>query len=120
MKLVNISNRVIGIGTVTLLPEKDVEVKKITPVLKALIKAGHLRLDDSDDKAKAEAEKAAKEAAEKAAAEAKAKEEAEAKAKAEAEAKAKAEAEAKAKAEAEAKAKEAEKKAKAAKANESK
>ena len=99
MKLVNISNRVIGIDKVTLLPEKDVEVAELTPVLKALVSAGHLRVDDSDDKAKAEAEKAAKEAAEKAAAEA--------------EAKAKAEAEKKAKAEAE-------KAAKAAKANEDK
>ena len=112
MKLVNISSKVISIGESLLMPDKEITVTKNianTPAVKAFVKKGLLRIDDGDDKAKAEAE-------------AKAKAEAEAKAKAEAEAKAAAEKEAAEKAEAGKKAadeakKKAEAEAKAAKAS---
>lgn len=106
MKIKNTSTKVISIGGVALLPDKDHDFGKAIaelPAVKALVKRNLLSIEDSkadaDAKAKADAEAKAK-----AEAEAKAKAEAEAKAK-EAEEKAKAEAEAKAKAEADAKAK---------------
>lgn len=112
MKLVNISSKIISIGDKVVMPDDEMTCNKAiaeTPAIKAFVKKGLLRIDDGDDKAKAEAE-------------AKAKEEAEAKAKAEAEAKAAAEKEAAEKAEAEKKAaaeakKKAEAEAKAAKAS---
>lgn len=100
MKLVNISSKIISIGDEVVMPDADIICnKEMTelPAIKAFIGKGLLRIDDSDERAKAEAE--AKAAAEKAAAE-----KAEAEKKAAAEAK-KAEADAKKKAEAEAKAK---------------
>lgn len=99
MKLVNISSKVISIGESLLMPDKEITVTKNianAPAVKAFVKKGLLRIDDGDDKAKAEAEAKAKAEAEaKAAAEKEAAEKAEAEKKAAAEAK-KAEAEAKA------------------------
>ena len=111
MKIKNTSTKVISIGGVALLPDKDHDFGKAIaelPAVKALVKRNLLSIEDSkadaDAKAKADAEAKAKAEAEaKAKAEAEAKE-AEEKAKAEAEAKAKAEADAKAKADADKKA----------------
>lgn len=111
MKIKNTSTKVINIGGVALLPDKDHDFGKAIaelPAVKALVKRNLLSIEDSkadaDAKAKADAEAKAKAEAEaKAKAEAEAKE-AEEKAKAEAEAKAKAEADAKAKADADKKA----------------
>lgn len=92
MKLVNISSKIISVGDKVMLPDGDMPCNKSiaeTPAIKSFVKKGLLRIDDSDDKAKAEAE--AKSAAEK-----EANEKAEAEKKAAAEAKKKAEAEAKA------------------------
>lgn len=112
MKLVNISSKIISIGDKVVMPDGDIPCNKTVaelPAVKAFVKKGLLRIDDGDDKAKAEAEAKAK-----AEAEAKAKAEAEAKAAAEKEAAEKAEAEKKAAAEAK---KKAEAEAKAAKAS---
>ena len=87
MKLVNISSKVISVGNTILLPDKSTNVYELTPGIKALVDAGHLIVDNSDEEA---AKKAAEEAEKKAAEEAAAK-------KAEEEAKKKAAEEAKAK-----------------------
>ncbi len=67
MKLVNISSKVINIGTKILLPDKSTDVDELTPGIKAIIKAGHLKIDNSEELAKKAAEEAAKKAAEEAA-----------------------------------------------------
>lgn len=85
MKLVNVSSRVVAIGTTVLLPDKETTVKEMTPGIEALVEAGFIKTDDSDEKA---AKAAAKEAAEQKIAEEKAKAEAKAKADAEKAAKA--------------------------------
>lgn len=110
MKLVNISSKIISIGDKVVMPDGEMNCNETiaeTPAVKAFVKKGLLRIDNSDDKAEAEAKA-------KAEAEAKAKAEAEAKAAAEKEAAEKAEAEKKAAAEAK---KKAEAEAKAAKAS---
>ena len=70
MKLKNISQKVISIGTIVLRPDKDIPItaqKAKTPSIKALVKAGFLSIDDSEEKleaAKKEAAEAAKKQAE--------------------------------------------------------
>lgn len=70
MKLKNISQKVISIGTIVLMPDKDIQItaqKAKTPSIKALVKAGFLSIDDSEEKleaAKKEATEAAKKQAE--------------------------------------------------------
>lgn len=98
MKLVNISSKIISIGDKVVMPDGEMNCNKAMaelPAIKAFVKKGLLRIDNSDDKAEAEA-KAKAEAEAKAAAEKEAAEKAEAEKKAAAEAKKKAEAEAKA------------------------
>lgn len=79
MKLVNISSKVISVGNTILLPDKSTNVYELTPGIKALVEAGHLVVDNSDEEAakkaaeEAAAKKAEEEAKKKAAEEAKAK-----------------------------------------------
>ncbi len=97
MKMTNISEKVIGIGNMVVLPGSTVEVPadyESNPTLETYKALGLVTLSG---KAKAEADKKADSAKTKADAEAKAKADAEAAAKAEEEAKAKAEADKKAK-----------------------
>lgn len=73
MKLKNISQKVISIGSIVLMPDKDIPItaqRAKLPSIKALIKAGFLSIDDSEEKlAAAKKEAADKKKAEKAAAE---------------------------------------------------
>ena len=65
MKLVNISSKVISIGESLLMPDKEITVTKNianAPAVKAFIKAGYLRLDNSDEQAEPKSSKAAKNA----------------------------------------------------------
>lgn len=101
MKIKNTSTKVINIGGVALLPDKDHDFGKAIaelPAVKALVSRNLLSIEDdkADAKAKADAEAKAKADAEAKEAEEKAKAEAEEKAKAEADAKAKADADKKA------------------------
>lgn len=70
MKLKNISQKVISIGSIVLMPDKDIPItaqKAKLPSIKALIKAGFLSIDDSEEKleaAKKEAAEAARKQAE--------------------------------------------------------
>lgn len=70
MKLKNISQKVISIGSTVLMPDKDIPItakKAKLPSIKALIKAGFLSIDDSEEKleaAKKEAAEAARKQAE--------------------------------------------------------
>lgn len=82
MKLVNISSKIINVGEVALMPDKDMPCNKAIaelPAVKAFVKAGFIRVDNSDELVAKDAEKTS---AEKKATEAKKKAEAEAKAKA--------------------------------------
>ena len=88
MKIKNIGDKIIHVGSTVLLPEKEMKASKAvceTPAIKAFVKAGFLAIEE-------EAKTGGRSAAAIAEAKAKAKAEAEAKAKAEAEAKAAAEA----------------------------
>ena len=70
MKLKNISQKVISIGSIVLMPDKDIPItaqRAKLPSIKALIKAGFLSIDDSEEKleaAKKEAAEAARKQAE--------------------------------------------------------
>lgn len=71
MKLKNISQKVISIGAIVLMPDKDIQItahKAKLPSIKALVKAGFLSIDDSEERIKAikkeEAESARKSAEE--------------------------------------------------------
>ncbi len=82
MKLKNISQKVISIGSIVLMPDKDIPItakQAKLPSIKALTKAGFLSIDDSEEKleaAKKEAAEAARKQAEADAALKKAEEEA--------------------------------------------
>lgn len=96
MKLKNISHKVISIGTIVLMPDKDIPItaqKAKLPSIKALVKAGFLSIDDSEEKLAAAKKEAAEEARKQAEADAakKAEEEAALKEKEEADKKAAAE-----------------------------
>lgn len=64
MKIVNVSSRVVAIGTTIVMPDKSAEISEMTPGIEALVDAGFITVDDSAEKAakaaKAEAEAKAK------------------------------------------------------------
>lgn len=64
MKIKNIGSKIIGVGTTVLMPEDSMTVDKLTansPAIKKLVDMKLLALDDSDERAAAEAKRAERE-----------------------------------------------------------